>query len=55
MAQAACDGARSVDDVDTAFLRAADAGVADLLKADALLVATLREFRWHGGHGQGFP
>ena len=44
MAQAAFDGARSIDDVDTVLLRAADAGVAALLAADALLIATSENF-----------
>ncbi len=44
MAEAAFDGARSIDDVDTVFLRAADAGVTDLMDADALLVATSENF-----------
>ncbi len=44
MAQAALDGARSIADVDSAFLRAVDAGVADLMAADALLIATSENF-----------
>ena len=44
MAQAAFDGARTIDDVDPHFLRAADADVADLMKADALLIATSENF-----------
>ena len=44
MAEAARDGALAIDDVDTLSLRAADAGVAELLAADALLVATSENF-----------
>jgi multimeric flavodoxin WrbA len=44
MAEAARDGALAIDDVDTLFLRAADAGVAQLLAADALLIATSENF-----------
>ena len=44
MAEAARDGALAIDDVDTRFLRAADAGVAELLPADALLIATSENF-----------
>ena len=44
MAEAAFAGARSIAEVDTAFLRAAEAGVADLVAADALLVATSENF-----------
>ena len=44
MAGAARDGALAIDDVDTLFLRAADAGVAEILPADALLIATSENF-----------
>jgi len=44
MAEAARDGALTIDDVDTLLLRAADAGVAELLAADALLIATSENF-----------
>jgi multimeric flavodoxin WrbA len=44
MAEAAFAGARSVAEVDTALLRAAEAGVADLVAAHALLVATPENF-----------
>ena len=44
MAEAAFAGARSIAEVDTALLRAADAGVADLVAAHALLVATSENF-----------
>jgi multimeric flavodoxin WrbA len=44
MAEAAYAGARTIDEVDTVLRRAADAGVADLLAADALLVATSENF-----------
>ena len=40
MAHAALDGARSIDDIAAVLKRTADAGVADLDGADALLVAT---------------
>ena len=44
MAQAASDGARSIDDVDTSLRRAPDAGVADLVAADALIIASSENF-----------
>lgn len=44
IAAAALDGARSIDDVDCVLKRAADAGVDDLLAADALIVATSENF-----------
>jgi multimeric flavodoxin WrbA len=44
MAAAAHEGARSIDDVDTVLARAADAGSDDLLRADALLVASSENF-----------
>jgi multimeric flavodoxin WrbA len=44
MAEAAFDGARSIDGVETALRHAADAGIADLAAADALLVATSENF-----------
>jgi multimeric flavodoxin WrbA len=44
MAEAALDGARSIDDVETSLRHAANAGVADLAAADALLVATSENF-----------
>ena len=44
MAGAALAGACAVEDVDTVLLRAAAAGIEDLLAADALLVATSENF-----------
>ncbi len=44
MARAAFDGARSIEDIDTVLKRAADAGVADLERASALIVATSENF-----------
>jgi multimeric flavodoxin WrbA len=44
MAEAALSGARSVGDVETVLLRAVHAGAADLVDADALLVATSENF-----------
>jgi multimeric flavodoxin WrbA len=44
MAEAARAGAETVDDVDTALVRAAEAGVDDLVAADALLIATSENF-----------
>jgi hypothetical protein len=44
MARAAFDGARSIDDIDTVMKRAADAGIADLEAASALIVATSENF-----------
>jgi multimeric flavodoxin WrbA len=44
LAEAALRGARGIDGVDTVLMRAADAGVADLLGCDALLIATSENF-----------
>jgi len=44
MAEAARDGALDIEDVDTTLKRAADAGVDDLLRCDALLIATSENF-----------
>ncbi len=44
MAVAARDGARTIADVDVEYREARDAGVADLLRCDALLVATSENF-----------
>ena len=44
MAEAALAGARAVEDVDTMLVRAATAGIEDLLAADALLIATSENF-----------
>jgi NAD(P)H-dependent FMN reductase len=44
MAEAACRGAREVDDAATALRRAGDAGVDDLLQCDGLLIATSENF-----------
>jgi multimeric flavodoxin WrbA len=44
MAEAAFAGARSIVEVDTVLLRAAAAGVADLIAAHALLVAASENF-----------
>ncbi len=44
MAEAACAGARSIAEVDTVLRRAADAGVPDLVAANALLIATSENF-----------
>jgi len=44
MAEAACSGARDIDDVATVLKRAADAGVDDVLRCDALLIATSENF-----------
>jgi NAD(P)H-dependent FMN reductase len=44
MARGACDGARTIEGVDVAFMHAADAGVADLLAAHALVIATSENF-----------
>jgi len=44
MAEAASGGARAIEEVDVVLLRAAAAGVADLVAADALLVATSENF-----------
>jgi multimeric flavodoxin WrbA len=44
LANAACMGARAIDDVDTAIKRAPDAGVMDLLACNALLIATSENF-----------
>jgi multimeric flavodoxin WrbA len=44
MARAACDGARGIGEVDTLLVRAADADVDAVLRADALLIATSENF-----------
>jgi NAD(P)H-dependent FMN reductase len=44
MAEAAFGGARSIDDVDSHLKRAADAGVADLVAADGLVLVTSENF-----------
>ncbi|MEO8346795.1 MAG: flavodoxin [Betaproteobacteria bacterium] len=44
MAKAARDGAQSISEVAIRYLRAADAGVSDLLACDALLIATSENF-----------
>jgi multimeric flavodoxin WrbA len=44
MAHAARDGTRSIDDIDTVMKRAAEADVADLESASALIVATSENF-----------
>ena len=44
MAAAARDGARTIADVAVEYREARDAGVADLLRCDALLVATSENF-----------
>ncbi len=44
MAAAARDGAMATGDVDVIYLRASDAGVADLLACDGLLLATSENF-----------
>lgn len=44
MAHAAANGARAVDDVETIVKRACEAGVADVLGCDALIVATSENF-----------
>ena len=44
MAEAARDGARTIAEVDVEYREARDANVADLLRCDALLVATSENF-----------
>ncbi len=44
MAEAAADGARASDEVETSLLRAVDAGPDDLLHCDALIIATSENF-----------
>jgi multimeric flavodoxin WrbA len=44
MAEAAGGGAREIEDVDTVLKRAADAGVDDVLRCNALLIATSENF-----------
>jgi len=44
MAEAARDGAASIVDVETNYLRASEAVAADLLSCDALLIATSENF-----------
>ena len=54
MAEAAAAGARTIADVATALHRAADAGVDDLLAADALLLATSENFGGMAGSVKDF-
>ena len=54
MAEAANAGARAIDDVATTLRRADDAGVEDLLAADALLVATSENFGGMAGRVKDF-
>jgi flavodoxin len=44
LAEAACGGARPFDDVETTLQRAIDAGVNDVLRCNALLIATSENF-----------
>ena len=44
LAEAAARGARQIDDVETIVRRAADAGTDDLLRCDALIIATSENF-----------
>lgn len=44
LAEAAAGGARRIDDVETLLTRAADAGVDDVLRCDALIIATSENF-----------
>ena len=44
MAEAALGGARQLDDVESVLKHAADAGVDDLLRCDALVIATSENF-----------
>ena len=44
MAQAARDGAATIADVEVVYRAASEAGVADLLQCDALLIATSENF-----------
>jgi NAD(P)H-dependent FMN reductase len=44
LAQAAAQGARQFDDVETVLMRAADAEVEHLLRCDALIIATSENF-----------
>lgn len=54
LAEAALAGARSVPQVDAILLRAADAGTADLVAADALVVATSENFGGMAGMTKDF-
>lgn len=54
MAHAARDGAQSIDGARVTFLRAGDAGVDDLLRCDALLVATSENFGSLAGMSKDF-
>lgn len=49
LAQAVLSGAASVPEVETVCLRAFDAGVSDLLKADGLLIGTPENFGYMSG------
>jgi multimeric flavodoxin WrbA len=54
LAEAALAGARSAAEVDAACVRAASAGVADLLQADALVIATSENFGGMAGMTKDF-
>jgi multimeric flavodoxin WrbA len=54
LAEAALAGARTVPEVDAILLRAADAGTADLVAADALVLATSENFGGMAGMTKDF-
>jgi multimeric flavodoxin WrbA len=54
LAEAALAGARTVPEIDAALLRAADAGAADLVAADALMLATSENFGGMAGMTKDF-
>ncbi len=54
LAEAALAGARTVAEVDAILLRAADAGTADLVAADALVLATSENFGGMAGMTKDF-
>jgi len=44
IAEAAWQGARTIEDVDSTLKHAADAGIADMVAADAIIIATSENF-----------
>ena len=49
MAEAVCEGAKTIDDVDVILKKAADATLADLLACDGLAVGTPENFGYMSG------
>ena len=49
MAEAVCEGAKTIDDVEVVLKKAADATLADLLTCDGLAVGTPENFGYMSG------